>query len=38
MANKAQQTVTINFSAKGDDVLIKTIKKLDDVINYFNTK
>ena len=30
MANKAQQTVTINFSAKGDDVLIKTIKKLDE--------
>ena len=30
MASKAQQTVTINFSAKGDDVLIKTIKKLDE--------
>ena len=30
MANKAQQTVTIQFDAKGDEVLIKTIKKLDE--------
>lgn len=28
-SNKAQQTVTINFKAKGDEVLITTIKNLD---------
>ena len=30
MASKAQQTVTIEFKAKGDDVLIATIKKLNE--------
>ncbi len=29
MADNAQQTVTIQFKAKGDEVLIETIKKLD---------
>ncbi len=29
MASKAQQTVTIEFKAKGDEVLITTIKNLD---------
>ena len=29
MASKAQQTVTIEFKAKGDEVLIQTIKNLD---------
>lgn len=29
MADKAQQTVTIQFKAKGDEVLIQTIKNLD---------
>ena len=30
MASKAQQTVTVEFKAKGDDVLIATIKKLNE--------
>jgi len=29
MASKAQQTVTVEFKAKGDDVLIATIKELE---------